>query len=130
RQGDTRLHGDAITLDLEHAVHRGKVELRAAVGRDATRHRAARADGAHGARITPHVHQYLLNLARRRHLDGRRGAGGGRGGDQGALTRDGGVHERTDSLHSVPPVLTEGVPRVRKTLECPATPLSWSPKAR
>ena len=124
RQRDAGLHGDAVALDLQHAVHRGQIELRAAVGRDAARHRAAGADGAHGARIAPRVHQDLLDLGRRRDLDGRGGAGRGRCvGNEAAFARDGGIHERTDSLIPCRRSMTNGS-AARAVLEWPATPLS------
>jgi hypothetical protein len=40
RQRDSRLHRDAIAVDLQHAIHLRQIELGAAAGSDAARHRA------------------------------------------------------------------------------------------
>src|SRR5262245_51198863 len=66
RQRNSGLHGDAIAVDLEHAIHFREIELGAAARGDATRHRARRADGPYGAWIAPRVHQDLTDLGRRR----------------------------------------------------------------
>ncbi len=108
-----------VALDLEHAVHRRQIELRAAVGGDAARRRAAGADRAHRAsdsasrRIsTCWISLGVVDLDRDRGADEEAASG------RGVRLRATAVFMRGRTPYFfVPPVETSrmGVPRVQRS---------------